>query len=342
MPPPPSPSPPAPAESTVTFDLTFQGTVSDFGPLVILTLKVNLAEKMSGISPLDISISVEAASVIVSVAITTTDATDAQNAADYISNSDTATLTEDLQVGTVEAKTKPTVEGAAAESRRPCFPSTATIAKADGMTVTIDTLKEGDEIVAATADGSLTTDTVSIFSLAHNEVEATFIKLNTDGGRTLTLTPTHHLPVGAFCCSNLKMAKEVTVGEVVWAIGAAGAIVAQTVASTGLAIEKGLHNPLLTNGNFPLVDGIVTSFNTMSVVTFDSYAVPYLTALCKATGTCATLRKAIAAAECAYNTFLKDGMCKTFNYIDGVVAHGTTTIKTAAIPSSKLDGACLK
>ena len=29
-----------------------------------------------------------------------------------------------------------------------------------------------------------------------------------DGGRTLTLTPEHHVPVGAECCSTLKKAKE--------------------------------------------------------------------------------------------------------------------------------------
>ena len=46
----------------------------------------------------------------------------------------------------------------------PCFPSSATVTKADGTTITIDTLKEGDEIVAATSDGSLTTDTVAIQS----------------------------------------------------------------------------------------------------------------------------------------------------------------------------------
>ena len=92
---------------------------------------------------------------------------------------------------------------------------------------------------------------------------------------------------------------------------------------------------LVTNGNFPLVDGVATSFNTMTLVTLDAYAVPYLTALCKATGTCATLRKAIATAECAYKTLVGGGVCKTFNYIDGVVAHGTTN----AAPSSTLDGA---
>ena len=202
-------------------------------------------------------------------------------------------------------------------SPQPCFPSTATVTNADdGTTITIDTLKEGDEIVAATADGSLTTDTVSIFSLADNKAEATFIKLNTDGGRTLTLTPTHHLPVGASCCSNLKMAKEVAIGETLW-VHESGAIVSQTVASKGLAIERGLHNPLLTNGNFPIVDGVATSFNTQRIVTFDSYAVPVVEGLCAATGTCDTVRKAIASIECAYKTLFGDGVCKSFKYVDG-------------------------
>ena len=182
---------------------------------------------------------------------------------------------------------------------------------------------------------------VSIFSLADTKAEATFIMLRTDGGITLTLTPTHHLPVGASCCSNLKMAREVAVGETVWAVGGASrSITAQTIASKGITIETGLHNPLLTNGHFPLVNNVTTSFNTFTIVTLDAYAVPFLTALCKATGTCASLRKAIAAAECAYKTILGDGrVCKTFHYIDGSTAHGTATTTTADAPSSKLDGA---
>ena len=88
------------------------------------------------------------------------------------------------------------------------------VTKADGSLVRIDTLKEGDKIVAATADGALTTDIVSLLSIAQPEAQAkTLLTLSTAANATLTLTPEHHVPVGAECCSTLKKAKDVTVGE---------------------------------------------------------------------------------------------------------------------------------
>ena len=130
----------------------------------------------------------------------------------------------------------------------PCFPSTATVTKSDGTVCRIDTLKEGDAIVAATADGAITTDTVSLLSIAKPEAETTFITLTTDVGKTLTLTPEHHLPFGEVCCSNLKKAKEVAEGDMVWTTSGAA-----LVTKKGAAIEKGLHSPVLTNGHFPIV-----------------------------------------------------------------------------------------
>lgn len=105
----------------------------------------------------------------------------------------------------------------------PCFPSSSIVTKADGTPSRIDALKEGDEIVAATHDGTLTTDTVSLLSIAKPEVKgAAYVALATDAKKTLTLTPGHHVPVGAACCSTLKLAKDVEVGENVGGEGRRG------------------------------------------------------------------------------------------------------------------------
>ena len=88
--------------------------------------------------------------------------------------------------------------------------------KANGIATRVDGLVEGDEIVATTEDGTLTTDTVSFLSIRLPEATAQFLNLVTASNATLTLTPEHHLPVGAACCSTLKKAKDVTVGETVW------------------------------------------------------------------------------------------------------------------------------
>jgi hypothetical protein len=173
----------------------------------------------------------------------------------------------------------------------PCFPSAAKVTKADGTPVRIDALKEGDEIVAATADGTLTTDTVSLLSVAKPEAEgASYVALATDANTTLTLTPGHHVPVGAACCSTLKQAKDVEVGEKMWAVKDGAATATTVTAKTASVKASGLHSPVLTNGGFPIVDGVVTSFDSIDKVTLAKHGLAPLLKACKATGTCETFR----------------------------------------------------
>jgi hypothetical protein len=160
--------------------------------------------------------------------------------------------------------------------------------------VSIASLKEGDVILAAAVDGTLTTDTVSLLSIAKPEVTATFITLTTDAGKSLNLTAEHHLPVGAACCLTLKQAKDIAVGETVWAVEG-GAVVARIVTKKSLAVHKGLHSPVLSAGGFPIVDSFVTSYDDLRSVTLASFGLPTLLRACKATGTCAALRHGIAA-----------------------------------------------
>mmetsp|Transcript_24450 Transcript_24450/g.48976 ORF Transcript_24450/g.48976 Transcript_24450/m.48976 type:complete len:193 (-) Transcript_24450:288-866(-) len=170
---------------------------------------------------------------------------------------------------------------------------------ADGTASRIDALKEGDSIVATTANGVITTDTVSFVSLAKPEAEATFVSLITEDDMALSLTPEHHVPVGAVCCTELKMAKEVSVGELVWT-READAIAPHAVVGVALAIKKGLHSPVLTGGSFPVVDGVVTSFDSMAGVTLAKVGLTALAALCQATGTCALIRSTFINPEREY------------------------------------------
>lgn len=215
-------------------------------------------------------------------------------------------------------------ELAAAVETEPCFPSASTVTMADGTPARLDALKEGDVILAASADGTLTTGAVSLFSHAKPEAEATFVTLEaaaaaTDNARTLTLTPNHRVPVGGTCCSELKMAKHVEIGETVWAVDpAAPSLAAHVVAAKQLTIEHGLHSPVLANGAMPVVDGVVTAFDRAEVVSLASATLPYALSICKATGTCAALRRVVGAAACAYETILGSGVCTAVKYIDGL------------------------
>ena len=189
---------------------------------------------------------------------------------------------------------------ASTDDSDPCFPSSATVVKADGTTSRVDALKEGDAIVAATVEGALTTDTVSLLSIAKPEAhDVAFLALTTADGKNLTLTPGHHLPVGASCCATLKKAADVRVGEKVWAVKA-GSAVAQAVAKVTKKAAAGLHSPVLTSGSFPVVDGVVTSFDSIEKVTLAKYGLAPLLAACKATATCASLREMFLSADRTY------------------------------------------
>lgn len=182
----------------------------------------------------------------------------------------------------------------------PCFPSSANVTRGNGMPASMMDLHEGDSIFAVTADGTLTTDTLSTLSISRPEMSAReYVKLTTDAGVALTLTGEHHLPVGAACCSKLKKAKDVVVGDTVWVADLMFHVdklaVPQKVAKTQIATEHmhGLYSPVLTHGSFPIVDGIVTSFDAIEGVTLASYGLSPLDRLCKATGTCGHLHRFI-------------------------------------------------
>ena len=118
------------------------------------------------------------------------------------------------------------------------------------------------------------------------------MSLSTAANHTLTLTPGHHVPVGAACCSTLKLAKDVEVGEAVWAVKAGAAAVATTVTAKTTTKATGLHSPVLTHGGFPVVDGVVTAFDSIEKVTLAKHGLAPLLAACKATGTCDKFKSA--------------------------------------------------
>ena len=180
----------------------------------------------------------------------------------------------------------------------PCFPSEALITMADGTPRRLDELRAGDSIVAASAHGTLTTDTVSTLSLADADVQGTtFVVLTTASGRNLTLTPTHHVPVGAACCADLKQAKDVAIGETIYeAVSVSAAVRATQVKKIGTATKPGLHSPVLSHGTMPIVNGVATSFDALHNVRLATYGLPLL----EATGLTATFRDAFLGAHRKY------------------------------------------
>ena len=92
-------------------------------------------------------------------------------------------------------------------------------------------------------------------------------------------------------CSHVQQAKDVSVGDIVWTVNEqTRALRPSKVIALSKTPGNGLHSPVLTNGGFPVVDGVVTSFDRIEYVALASYALPTALALCKATNTCGLLR----------------------------------------------------
>ena len=198
--------------------------------------------------------------------------------------------------GGVAAPTTCPPMGPAAGEVAPCFPSSATVVLASGAKRSLDALQSGDEIVVATAEGVLTTDTVSALSLADNDAVSTFLVLSTATGRNVTLTEAHHIPVGPSCCATLKTASEIELGDTMWLASTTGAAIPAAVTKIAQVSKKGLHSPVMTHGSFPLIDGVVTAFDSIHMVTAAGYFLPML----ETTGTIELFKRAAFHRERKY------------------------------------------
>lgn len=176
----------------------------------------------------------------------------------------------------------------------------------------------GDLVLAASEDGTLYYDEVSFLSLHSTDVPtAFFTQLTGEGNATILLTATHHVSVGLTCCSEVRQAKDVQPGDIIWRLApphralngekktppaayAGDRPVAERIIKVDHDVPaEGLHNPLLTRGGNPLVDGIVTSFNCPHARGRAKAWVPWLSLLCWSTGTCARVGQLITALECS-------------------------------------------
>ena len=182
----------------------------------------------------------------------------------------------------------------------PCFASDAIVLLSNGTPMRLDELVAGDRIRALSAAGdTVTADSVSRFSLADPNAFGPLIVVRT-ASATLRLTPTHRVPVGQTCCSNeLKRARDLQVGMHVWVVPHSSAATfgrttvldprSEAVVHLSKAMGRGLHNPIMMHGSYPIVDGVVTAFERPSVMRVTALVVPLVEAACEMTATCGAI-----------------------------------------------------
>ena len=89
------------------------------------------------------------------------------------------------------------------------------------------------------------------------------------------------------------------VGETVW-VAAPGAPRPTTITAKTSTRATGLHSPVLTHGGFPVVDGLVTSFDSIEKVTLAKHGLAPLLAACKATKSCDQFKELFLAGDRKY------------------------------------------
>lgn len=209
----------------------------------------------------------------------------------------------------------------------PCFPSDATVTRADGATVRLDRLSAGDRIHVVDGFGARTTDVVSHLSYADPHAKpAQLVALSTrgGGGSPLRLTADHRVAVGAQCCADVKRAADVVVGDTLWVVrngdssnaaAAAAAATAQHVTKVAHGVAgAGLHNPLMSRGTYPIVNGVVTAFDRPTVMRLAALVVPAADAVCGLSAVaCLVIQHIVADLDGMHTAHGK-------RYVDGATA----------------------
>lgn len=139
-----------------------------------------------------------------------------------------------------------------------CFPASATVTVHGGNEVLMSRLEIGDR-VRVSVDGTLS----DVFMFTHKRSSGLypFLKISTEGGHSITLSPSHYI----YASSLLKPAGNVVVGDTLEVVVAGGpARMSDTVTSIKHVVEEGLYNPQTLQGDI-IVNGVRASTYTSAV-----------------------------------------------------------------------------
>lgn len=143
-----------------------------------------------------------------------------------------------------------------------CFPGRSIVRTEEGLNKTLDNLNLGDRIAALDSTGSIVYSEVIAFLDRSPYERRQFVRLSTSSGRSLTLTPSHLVPVSLKSGRTTEFAAKVIVGDhILVHIGnnRSNEILRwDIVVSTSLVLDDGIFAPLTTEGTV-IIDDVVAS-----------------------------------------------------------------------------------
>lgn len=145
-----------------------------------------------------------------------------------------------------------------------CFAASAQVQLEGGARVALSQLNPGDRVLSADEEGNLFYD--KVFRVTHWEqgIRGDHVRVVTDQGQQLELTPNHYVHSGTLDNKSLKLAGELQEGDELFVVGADGKLTAAHVASAEIVEAEGLFNVHTLSGRVVVNDIVASHFSTES------------------------------------------------------------------------------
>lgn len=153
-------------------------------------------------------------------------------------------------------------ESAGTDKHTGCFTGESKVLLESGRLVNMSQVREGDSVQSLDSEGNVVWSEVLMFMDREPEEVMRFIKLSTEAGSDITLTPSHLIYHGAPDCGDLEClvpgyAGNVQVGDRVM-VTRGGERRLETVVSVSVTRRRGVYAPLTRAGNI-VVDSVLAS-----------------------------------------------------------------------------------
>lgn len=146
-----------------------------------------------------------------------------------------------------------------------CFPARSLVRTEDGEMKRLDEVRLGERIAALDSRGDVVFSEVIAFLDRSPSERRQFIRLTTESGRVLTLTPAHLVPVegrSSVFAAKVQLGDKILVNDATSSVENNNEVDNRlrwdSVVETQLVLEEGVFAPLTTEGTL-LVDDVVAS-----------------------------------------------------------------------------------
>lgn len=208
-----------------------------------------------------------------------------------------------------------------------CFPADAVVQVSDGQgsgafktySKEMKELRIGDRVLASRPDGSLFYDEIYMFGHKEPSQRAAFVRLETDSGHVLAVTPDHHVFVVRNSTSMEIPAGKALIADQLYVApqnrkAQHDHLSLESIVSITMSKEKGLYNPYTLSGTI-VVNRILASVHSSSALDqfFDAFGIPLPLGYQALFAPVRLLYRSLGARKMASLEWIIDGVASVMN-----------------------------